>query len=95
MTIRAGAIIANGGPAPVLDAYNIAAAGVLNTTSPDAAIGSSDSGALAAPFACNDDAFCPADLKNDGVVDDFNFEVVASCDNILDRADSGMPIGCS
>ncbi|MBY0111234.1 MAG: hypothetical protein K2Y21_00325 [Phycisphaerales bacterium] len=56
MTIRAGAITANGGSAQLLDVHNLGAAGGRNTTSPDVATVRSGLGALAARFAFTDDA---------------------------------------
>ncbi len=94
MTIRAGAITTNGGPGQFLDAHSTGAAGVRNTASPDAATGSSGIGALAARFAFTDDAFCPWDLNNDGVVNDDDFQVFVLSYNILDCADPTMPLGC-
>jgi hypothetical protein len=49
---------------------------------------------LALRFAFTPRAFCPADLNNDGVVDDFDFQLFAGAYNILDCNDLGMPLGC-
>lgn len=37
---------------------------------------------------------CPADINNDGVVDDLDFQLFAAAYNILDCADPAMPSGC-
>ena len=67
--------------------------GVRTGLSPDAT-----SGNFVKPpttlFAFTDDAFCPWDLNNDGVVDDFDFQVFVLAYNILDCADAGMTLGC-
>jgi hypothetical protein len=49
---------------------------------------------LALRFAFTPRAFCPADLNNDGVVDDLDFQIFANAYNILDCADGSMPAGC-
>ena len=37
---------------------------------------------------------CPADLNNDGVVEDSDFVIFANSYNILDCSDPSMPAGC-
>lgn len=68
--------------------------GVRTGSSPDAI-----SGVFAKPpttlFAFTARAFCPWDLNNDGVVDDFDFQVFVLAYNILDCADAAMALGCS
>ncbi len=49
---------------------------------------------LALRFAFTPRAFCPADLNNDGVVDDVDFQIFAGAYNILDCTDPTMPLGC-
>ncbi len=93
LTIRAGNVTDNAGSA-LLDAHSIGAQGVRNTSGPDALSGTTNIGALAARFAFTDDAFCPADLNNDGVVDDLDFQVFVLSYNILDCTDPGMALGC-
>ncbi|HEX8875670.1 MAG TPA: hypothetical protein VF777_02915 [Phycisphaerales bacterium] len=38
---------------------------------------------------------CPADLNNDGLVDDADFSIFVVQYDVLDCADGGMPLGCS
>ncbi len=93
MLIRSGT--ASGATTDVLfDSANAGAAGVRNIGDANALSGSSNVGGIIARFAFTDDAFCPADLNNDGVVDDLDFQVFVLSYNILDCADVGMPLGC-
>ncbi len=51
-------------------------------------------GALAARFAFVPEGSCPADLNNDGVVDDGDFTVFLFAYNTLDCTDPSMALGC-
>ncbi|HEX8877203.1 MAG TPA: hypothetical protein VF777_10670 [Phycisphaerales bacterium] len=51
-------------------------------------------GPPAVRFAFTPRAFCPADLNNDGVVDDLDFQAFASAYNILVCNEISMPAGC-
>ncbi|MBS0191695.1 MAG: hypothetical protein U0573_11580 [Phycisphaerales bacterium] len=75
----------------------------VNLTATGAAIynyGSADAtsglayGPIGVRFAFTPRAFCPADLNNDGVVDDQDFQIFVVAYNILDCADGSMPFGC-
>jgi hypothetical protein len=77
-----------------VDAHSVGANGRRDTTSADAVSGANLGNALAARFAFTDDAFCPWDLNNDGVVNDDDFQVFVLAYNILDCADAAMPLGC-
>ncbi len=77
-----------------VDAHTVGANGTRDTTSADAVSGANVSNALVARFAFTDDAFCPWDLNNDGVVTDDDFQVFVLAYNILDCADPTMPLGC-
>ncbi|MBY0111233.1 MAG: hypothetical protein K2Y21_00320 [Phycisphaerales bacterium] len=74
--------------APVTDIQ-----GVRDTSNPDAATGSFRKPPTTL-FAFTDDAFCPWDLNNDGVVDDLDFQAFVLSYNILDCTDAGMALGC-
>ncbi len=67
--------------------------GVRDSGNPDATTGN-----FAKPpttlFAFTANAFCPADLNNDGVVDDLDFQIFVLSYNILDCTDAGMALGC-
>jgi hypothetical protein len=93
MLIRSGT--ASGATTDVLfDSANAGAAGVRNIGDANALSGSPNTGGIIARFAFTDDAFCPADLNNDGVVDDLDFQVFVLSYNILDCTDAGMALGC-
>jgi hypothetical protein len=77
-----------------IDAHSAGANGKRDTTSADAVSGANLGNALVARFAFTDDAFCPWDLNNDGVVNDDDFQVFVLAYNILDCADAAMPLGC-
>jgi hypothetical protein len=49
---------------------------------------------LALRFAFTPRAFCPADLNNDGIVEDADFQIFVVAYDILDCADGSMPAGC-
>ncbi len=68
-------------------------AAVYNYGSADAATGFTY-GPIGVRFAFTPRAFCPADLNNDGVVDDQDFQIFAAAYNILDCTDGSMPFGC-
>jgi len=51
-------------------------------------------GALILRFAFVPKSYCPADLNNDGIVEDEDFTLFLSGYNTLDCADSGMAFGC-
>ncbi|HEX8877202.1 MAG TPA: hypothetical protein VF777_10665 [Phycisphaerales bacterium] len=51
-------------------------------------------GPMAVRFAFTPRAFCPADLNNDGIVDDFDFQVFVLAYDILDCNDPSMPAAC-
>jgi len=51
-------------------------------------------GALILRFAFVPAGSCPADLDNDGLVDDVDFVLFAQDYNTLDCADPAMPMGC-
>jgi len=76
-----------------VDAHTVGAIGRRSIASADSTSGS-PLGALVARFAFTDDAFCPADLNNDGVVDDLDFQIFVLSYNILDCTDAGMALGC-
>jgi hypothetical protein len=67
--------------------------GVRNSATPDAATGNFVKPPTAL-FAFTDDAFCPADLNNDGIVDDLDFQVFILSYNIVECSDAGMALGC-
>ena len=76
------------------DATNSGAAGKRALGNADALSASGTPGAIIARFAFTDDAFCPADLNNDGLVDDLDFQIFVLSYNILDCTDPGMALGC-
>ncbi len=93
MLLRSG--VESGAPSNVaFDAAEIGANGKRFIGNADATSAIDNIGAIIARFAFTDDAFCPADLNNDGVVDDTDFQVFVLSYNILDCADVGMPLGC-
>ncbi len=93
MLIRSGTT--SGAATDVLfDSTDTGAAGVRNIGNANALSGSTDAGGIIARFAFTDDAFCPWDLNNDGVVNDDDFQVFVLAYNILDCADAGMAVGC-
>ena len=93
MLIRSGT--ASGATTDVLfDSTNAGAAGVRNIGDANALSGSPNTGGIVARFAFTDDAFCPADLNTDGVVDDLDFQIFVLSYNILDCTDAGMALGC-
>jgi len=51
-------------------------------------------GALAVRFVFVPKSFCPADLNNDGVVEDADFVLFLSAYNVLDCMDGAMAQGC-
>jgi hypothetical protein len=93
MLIRSGTT--SGAATDVLfDSTDTGAAGVRNIGNANALSGSTDAGGIIARFAFTDDAFCPWDLNNDGVVNDDDFQIFVLSYNILDCADPTMPLGC-
>ena len=94
MLLRVGAT-SGANPQVNFAATPVGTAGIRNTTSADALTGSIVGVGITARFAFTDDAFCPWDLNNDGVVDDFDFQVFVLAYNILDCADAAMALGCS
>ena len=58
------------------------------------AVTASDLASFDAAFPGLCAAPCPADLNNDGFVDDSDFVIFASTYNILDCSDPSMPAGC-
>lgn len=81
------------------DAFNgpstVAAGRWANGIGVDATVSNSvNKGALAIRFAFVPRSFCPADLNNDGVVDDGDFPLFLSGYNTLDCADGSMVQGC-
>lgn len=54
----------------------------------------SNKGVLIPRFAFVPQSFCPADLNNDGVVDDIDFQFFVLAYNLLDCTDPDMPLGC-
>ena len=51
-------------------------------------------GPMAVRFAFTPRALCPADLNNDGIVDDVDFQAFVVAYNILDCNDPSMPAAC-
>lgn len=76
------------------DASSVGANGVRDTSNANALSGANIVNALVARFAFTDDAFCFADLNNDGLVDDADFVLFLASYNVLDCADPTMAIGC-
>jgi hypothetical protein len=76
------------------DAHSGGANGKRDLSDPNAVSGENTLNAVVARFAFTDDAFCPWDLNNDGVVNDDDFQIFVLAYNILDCADAAMPLGC-
>lgn len=76
------------------DAHSVGANGKRDTSSADAVSGVSVLNAVVARFAFTEDAFCPADLNNDGLVDDADFQIFLLAYNTLDCSDPAMDFGC-
>jgi hypothetical protein len=55
---------------------------------------SANRGALILRFAFVPKSYCPADLNNDGIVEDEDFTLFLSGYNTLDCGDAGMAFGC-
>jgi hypothetical protein len=68
-------------------------AAVYNYDSADATTGFTY-GPIGVRFAFTPRAFCPADLNNDGIVEDADFQIFVVAYDILDCADGSMPAGC-
>lgn len=74
---------------------------MLNMNATDGTAGANNVAVTSADLAAFDAAFpglcaepCPADLNNDGFVEDSDFVIFAEAYNLLDCADPTMPAGC-
>jgi len=74
---------------------------MLNMNTTDGPSATNSNAVTSADLAAFDAAFpglcastCPADLNNDGFVDDSDFVIFANTYNILDCSDPTMPVGC-
>ncbi|MBS0187926.1 MAG: hypothetical protein JSS51_07645 [Planctomycetes bacterium] len=76
------------------DAAGEGCRGVRNIGAPDASSGTDVFNGFVARFAFTDDAFCFADLNNDGTVEDADFVLFVMSYNVLDCTDPEIPLGC-
>ncbi|MBX3388097.1 MAG: hypothetical protein KF691_01435 [Phycisphaeraceae bacterium] len=90
--IRTTGAGSDGGTACDATTNSAAAAGGGNATSPEAT--GSNGGSVAIIRLTYLPPGCPADLNQDGFVDDADFPVFVNAYNILDCADPSMPAGC-